>query len=112
MPTIVSMSKIWNFSNKKWLLWTGFIGINASWALPLGANIINAGKEINSGGTAGASVLFWLPPLILYITCDRKKPKTKNYQIERVSTKAIIILGNIYLFIILLTFLLFFSHVY
>jgi hypothetical protein len=66
------MKQTWNLKDKKWLYWTGVVGFVLNFQLYL-----------------------WLIAVILYFTCDRGEPKTKDYQIKRVFEKFMIIVGNL-----------------
>jgi len=69
------MGDIWDFSGKRWLYWTaviGFIGVILFFQLYL-----------------------WFIAVLLYLTCDRGKPRTQNYRVERVFEKYMIIVGNL-----------------
>jgi hypothetical protein len=63
----------WNLSGKKWLYWTGMVGFVLS------------------------GPLFWVICIVIWAICDRGKPKTKDYQIEKVNQKFITVEGNIVL---------------
>ena len=77
------MKVAWDLSNKKWLYWTGVVGFILTFQIYL-----------------------WLIAVILYFTCDKGKPKTQNYQIEKVYEKYMIIVGNLG-FISIMIFILF-----
>ena len=69
---IATMGDAWDLSGRKWLYWTAVIGFIFTFQLYL-----------------------WFIAVILYFTCDRGKPRTQNYQIERVFEKYMIIVGNL-----------------
>lgn len=97
------MSKFWNLNNKKWLWWTGLIGF----FLPLIFSLIAAGLG-KSYYTARLYPLFLFITPVLYLIFDRKKPKTKDYHIEKVYMKWILIMGNIYFITSIATLLFYF----
>ena len=66
------MADVWDLSNKKWLYWTAVIGFILTFQIYL-----------------------WIIAVILYLTCDLGKPRTQNYQIERVFEKYMIVVGNL-----------------
>lgn len=75
------MEKAWDFSNKKWLYWAGVIGFFLCLLSPLG-------------------IVLFLIGAVLYVR-DRKKPKTQNYHIKRLSEKYMIVVGLIVLAILI-----------
>lgn len=66
------MAEVWDLSKKKWLYWTAVIGFIITF-----------------------QVYLWIIGGILYIACDKGKPKTQNYQISKVSEKYIMVVGNL-----------------
>jgi hypothetical protein len=73
------MANTWDLSNKKWLYWTGVVGF-----------------------IIGFQIYLWLIAVIIYFAADKDKPKTQNYQIERIYEKYMIIVGNVLLAIAIL----------
>jgi hypothetical protein len=90
------MVKTWNLNNKKWLYWTGEIGFLIPLILMM----------VVGNGAFSIYPLFLIITPILYFIFDRKKPKTKNYQIEKVYLKWILVIGNFY-FIVSVLILIF-----
>ena len=72
------MSSAWDLSHKKWLYWTGLFGFVLS------------------------TFVMWFISFLLYLMYDRKKPKTQNYQIDKVYGKFVIVVGNLTLVILLI----------
>jgi hypothetical protein len=66
------MGDVWDLSGRRWLYWTAIIGFILTFQLYL-----------------------WFIAVILYLTCDRGKPRPQNYQIERVFEKFMIVVGNL-----------------
>jgi hypothetical protein len=77
------MKDSWDLSKRKWLYWAGVVGFVLTFQLFL-----------------------WVIAVILYFTCDKGKPKTKNYQIEKVFEKYMIVAGNLGLVVLLIDVIL------
>ena len=73
-------NSIWDLSNKKWLFWTGGLGVIAFFLIIL--------------PILGAILL--ITGLILYYTIFRKKAKHFDYHIDNLSVKICIVIGNIF----------------
>jgi hypothetical protein len=76
-------ANVWDLSNKKWLYWCGEIG-------SVIALIVT--------GLIPMTIIYGL----IYLIFDRDRPKTKDYKIERVTGKFVIVIGNLVLALIAL----------
>jgi L-cystine uptake protein TcyP (sodium:dicarboxylate symporter family) len=101
------MSKTWKFNNKKFLkvlYYTGIVGFiipfvgKALDCLAFGQCMLAGIQWITIG-------LFGLVALGLYLILDMKKPKTNAYEVNKLSLKWIIIIGNIYIGMIVMLIL-------
>jgi hypothetical protein len=73
-------NSVWDLSNKKWLFWTGGLGVIAFFLLLL--RILG--------------IILLIVALILYYTVLKKKAKHFNYQVEKRSIKISLVIGNIF----------------
>lgn len=76
-------SNAWDLKDKKWVYWIAVIGFVLS-----------------------LSFLLWGIAAILYFIYDRNKQKTKNYQIEKVFEKYMLIVGWLGIVMFVLRFII------
>jgi hypothetical protein len=66
------MKGAWDLKKKKWLYWVAVAGFLLS-----------------------LSFLLWLVAVVLYFVFDKGKPRTKNYKVNRIFEKYMIVVGII-----------------